>query len=389
MAKTAGYTLSESVVQNLDHPDPRRYLGKGKADFAKRLLEAFDLETVITRHELSPSQLFNLEKLLGVRIIDRTQLILKIFQDHATTKEGKLEVELASLKYDLPRLKGLGRMLSQTGGGIGTRGPGEQKLEMDRRQTQERINRLKGELKELKRQREVTRKRRYNSSLPLVSFVGYTNVGKSSLVSGISERELLVQDKLFATLDTKVSRTRLPSGMKILVSDTVGFIRELPHELMESFRSTLEEVKYSDLLVVVSDASALAMGQKCETVRQTLNEIGAGEVESIHVINKIDRCTNERLRELETLFPGAILLSAKENYNIDTLLSAIEKVLSRERTRRTVKLSPEEFSNFMKFRDSLEVLSQKYGEGTIEIEYLSSDETHEKLISSIGEEGRK
>jgi len=232
------------VIQNLDYPDPRHYLGKGKVDFARRMLESCGAKTVITRHELSPSQAFNLEKHLGAKVIDRTQLILKIFADHATTKEGKLEVELASLKYQLPRLKGYGKILSQTGGGIGTRGPGEKKLEIDRRLAQDRITRLKRELEELKRQREVSRKRRVDSTSPLVSFVGYTNVGKSSLVSLLSGENLLIQDKLFATLDTRVRRVRLTSGLQILVSDTVGFIRELPHELMESFRATLDEVRF-------------------------------------------------------------------------------------------------------------------------------------------------
>ncbi|HNR79567.1 MAG TPA: GTPase HflX [Mesotoga sp.] len=388
LARTVNYNIVETVIQNLDYPDPRHYLGKGKVDFARRMLESCGAKTVITRHELSPSQAFNLEKHLGAKVIDRTQLILKIFADHATTKEGKLEVELASLKYQLPRLKGYGKILSQTGGGIGTRGPGEKKLEIDRRLAQDRITRLKRELEELKRQREVSRKRRVDSTSPLVSFVGYTNVGKSSLVSLLSGENLLIQDKLFATLDTRVRRVRLTSGLQILVSDTVGFIRELPHELMESFRATLDEVRFSDLLVIVSDASDTAVREKLAVVGKTLEEIGSGEIESIHVLNKIDRCTAERLMELRCIFPESVMVSALKGENIDELVVAIQRALGVEKKIWTLRLKPDGLVCFMKFRDSLEIISQEYREDVIEIQYLSSDEIHERMISSICEEGK-
>ncbi|MDD4477506.1 MAG: GTPase HflX [Mesotoga sp.] len=388
LARTANYNIIETVIQNLDYPDPRHYLGRGKVDFARRMLESYGAEIVITRHELSPSQAFNLEKHLGIKVMDRTQLILKIFADHATTKEGKLEVELASLKYQLPRLKGYGRMLSQTGGGIGTRGPGEKKLEIDRRLAQEKITHLKREIEELKRQREVSRKRRVGSASPLVSFVGYTNVGKSSLVSLLSGENLLIQDKLFATLDTRVRRVRLISGLQILVSDTVGFIRELPHELMESFRATLDEVRFSDLLVIVSDASDTAVREKFAIVGKTLEEIGGGEIKSLHVFNKIDRCTDERLVELRCIFPDSVMVSALKVENIDGLVLAIQRALDVEKKRWTLRLKPEALASFMKFRDSLEIVSQEYGDDVIEIQYLSSDEIHERMISSIYEEGK-
>ncbi|HNQ70084.1 MULTISPECIES: GTPase HflX [Mesotoga] len=389
LARTAGYYVTENVVQNLDYPDPRHYLGKGKVDFAKRMIEAFGVSLAITRHELSPSQAMNLERLLGIPVIDRTQLILEIFAEHATTKEGKLEVELASLKYQLPRLKGFGRMLSQTGAGIGTRGPGEKKLEIDRRQAQDRISRLRKEIEELAKRREISRKKRQSSSVPLVSFVGYTNVGKSSLVSEISSEDLVIEDKLFATLDTRVRKAKLPAGMQLLVSDTVGFIRELPHELMESFKSTLDEVKYSDILVVVSDASDMAIKDKYSVVDRTLREIGAGEIRRIHVLNKIDLCTNERLAELEGFFPDSVMVSALRSYNIEGILNEITRKLFGEKSRRTLRLTPAEFSNFMRFRNSVEVLSESFDRELIEIEYLSSDEINERLISSICEEGRK
>jgi GTP-binding protein HflX len=389
LARTAGYYVTENVVQNLDYPDPRHYLGKGKVDFAKRMIEAFGVSLAITRHELSPSQAMNLERLLGIPVIDRTQLILEIFAEHATTKEGKLEVELASLKYQLPRLKGFGRMLSQTGAGIGTRGPGEKKLEIDRRQAQDRISRLRKEIEELAKRREISRKKRQSSSVPLVSFVGYTNVGKSSLVSEISSEDLIIEDKLFATLDTRVRKAKLPAGMHLLVSDTVGFIRELPHELMESFKSTLDEVKYSDILVVVSDASDMAIKDKYSVVDRTLREIGAGEIRRIHVLNKIDLCTNERLAELEGFFPDSVMVSALRSYNIEGILNEITRKLFGEKSRRTLRLTPAEFSNFMRFRNSVEVLSESFDRELIEIEYLSSDEINERLISSICEEGRK
>jgi GTP-binding protein HflX len=389
LARTAGYYVTENVVQNLDYPDPRHYLGKGKVDFAKRMIEAFGVSLAITRHELSPSQAMNLERLLGIHVIDRTQLILEIFAEHATTKEGKLEVELASLKYQLPRLKGFGRMLSQTGAGIGTRGPGEKKLEIDRRQAQDRISRLRKEIEELAKRREISRKKRQSSSVPLVSFVGYTNVGKSSLVSEISSEDLVIEDKLFATLDTRVRKAKLPAGMHLLVSDTVGFIRELPHELMESFKSTLDEVKYSDILVVVSDASDMAIKDKYSVVDRTLREIGAGEIRRIHVLNKIDLCTNERLAELEGFFPDSVMVSALRSYNIEGILNEITRKLFGEKSRRTLRLTPAEFSNFMRFRNSVEVLSESFDRELIEIEYLSSDEINERLISSICEEGRK
>ncbi|OAA24056.1 GTP-binding protein HflX [Kosmotoga sp. DU53] len=385
LAETLGYIVVDKIIQNLDKPDNRRYFGKGKLEQVKKIVSFKNISVVITRHNLTPSQKKNLESFLEVKVLDRTQVILEIFKKHAVTREGKLEVELARLKYELPSLKGKGTSLSNTGAGIGTRGPGEKILERDRRLALKRITVLQKELIKQRKVREVIRKKRQRNSIPVVSFVGYTNVGKSSLISALTGADLLVENQLFSTLDVKTCRLKLPSGRRVLISDTVGFIRELPQELIQSFKSTLEEAKFSDLLVVVLDASDRYLDEKLEIINSTLRDIGAENVPKLNVINKIDKCTGERLKELGNSFPNAVFVSAVLKYNLDELKEKIDIVLSQSFRKYKLVVPPEKLGEFLKVRDEIKVISQEcYGDSLIVV-YKAPERIHKKLVSFIGE----
>ena len=327
---TAGADEAARVVQRRDSPDPATFVGKGKAQELHELSEAVDADTVVFDNELSPAQQRNLEKILGRTAIDRTAVILDIFAQHAHTQEGKAQVELALLRYRLPRLRGRGKALSQQagamGGGaakapIGSRGPGETQLEVDRRRLVRRMTRLEQELKALQRTRQTQRKARRRSRLLSVSIVGYTNAGKSTLLNRLTAAGVLVENQLFSTLDPTTRRMELPGGEAILVSDTVGFVRKLPHQLVEAFRSTLEEVSEADLLVHLVDASAPDAGAQIEAVRSVLREIGAGEVPELLVFNKAD-LASESKRLLER-HPGSVLISAATGEGVDEMLTTI------------------------------------------------------------------
>ncbi len=387
LSRTAGFLVAETVVQRVDSPGFASYLGTGKIQRIKNLVIDTGASAVITRHNLKPSQMLTLERALGVEIVDRTQLILQIFSDHAKTREGKLEVELAQLKYELPKLTGMGHSLSQTAGGIGTRGPGEQLLEKDRRKLSRRIRFLEKQLKLLRKDRELTRKKRMLSDIPVVSFVGYTNAGKSTIVSALSSCELIVEDKLFSTLDTRTKRVKLHTGQTVLATDTVGFIKDLPHYLMQSFRSTLEEAAFADLIVKVVDASDSFVRNKLRTVDETLKEIGANSVPSIVALNKIDRCANSWLEELERAFPGAVLISAQKLYNLEELEKAIDDFLRKEFVEETIEINQDSVPTFMRFRNHLTVIKEEYLGEKVKIRYSASEKTHKKLVSSLKEVG--
>src|SRR2546421_6928543 len=293
LATTAGARIIDEVIQKRDRPDPETYIGKGKVEELREqaLLEGVDV--IIFDEELSPSQAKNLEEALDTKVVDRTGLILDIFARRARTKEGKLQVELAQLEYQLTRLAGHRAYLSRLGGGIGTRGPGETKLEMDRRQIRHRISMLKRDIGQMSKHRQLHRERRRRDHLPLVSLVGYTNAGKSTLFRALSKEDTLISSRLFSTLDTLIRRIQLGKNPPILVSDTVGFIRKLPHQLVSAFRATLEEVVEADLILHVIDVSDPAYEEKREVVLKVLEEIGAGNHPMLTGYNKIDLADRE------------------------------------------------------------------------------------------------
>ncbi len=328
LASTAGAIVVGRTLQKR-RPDPATYIGSGKAESLALECQALEIDLAIMDDELSGAQQRNLEEILGVRVVDRTALILDIFARRAESREGKLQVELAQMKYRLPRLTGLGTVLSRLGGGIGTRGPGETQLEVDRRRIRRRIDDLTAELAELTRQRDARRARRKKIDQTVVALVGYTNAGKSTLLNALSGSNVLVEDKLFATLDPVIRKLPLPEGGECLLVDTVGFIRKLPHELVEAFRSTLEEALYADLLVVVSDLASPQYLEQRQTVLEVLSSLGAGDKPMIEALNKADVAVD--CGEIEP--PDAIVISASTGAGLDRLTAEIGKRVQKLRAR--------------------------------------------------------
>jgi GTP-binding protein HflX len=325
LVDTAGADEAERVLQHRQTPDPATFVGAGKAQELREISEATDADTVVFDDELSPAQSRNLEKILGRTAIDRAAVILDIFAQHAHTQEGKAQVELAMLRYRLPRLRGRGRGLSQQAGGIGTRGPGETQLEVDRRRLVRRATRLEAQLRDLTKNRRTQRKARARSRLQTVALVGYTNAGKSTLLNLLTRSDVVVEDRLFATVDPTTRRLDLPGGERVLMTDTVGFVRKLPHQLVEAFRSTLEEVAEADLLVHVVDVAATDPAGQMDAVRSVLAEIGADDVPELVVFNKADRL-RERGGDAGRLLerhPGSVLASAATGEGVDEVVAAI------------------------------------------------------------------
>ncbi len=332
LAATAGSEVLEGVIQRRDNPDPATYLGSGKALELRKIVSQTGADTVIIDGELSPSQLIHLEDVVKVKVVDRTWLILDIFAKHAKSREGKIQVSLAQMQYMLPRLRGWGEALSRqaaSGGspGIGTRGPGETKLETDRRRIHHQMTKLRKDLKELAKSRDVQRSSRRSGNTLSVSIAGYTNAGKSSLLNRITGAGVLVEDALFATLDPTVRKTQLPSGRFITISDTVGFVRHLPHQLVEAFKSTLEEVSNSNLIIHLVDGSDSDPKGQCDSVREVLQEIGADHIRELIVINKIDLIDDEKILSLKRMFKDSLFISTKESSGITELLIEIDKRL--------------------------------------------------------------
>jgi len=323
LATSAGARIIDEVIQRRDRPDRTTFIGKGKVEELREevLLEGVDV--VIFDDELSPGQAKNLEEALDTKVVDRTGLILDIFARRARTKEGKLQVELAQLEYRLTRLTGHRDYLSRLGGGIGTRGPGETKLEMDRRQIRHRISTLKRDIEQIRKHRQLHRERRRRDQLPLVSLVGYTNAGKSTLFRALSKEDTLVSSRLFSTLDTLIRRIQLGKQLPILISDTVGFIRRLPHQLVSAFRATLEEVVQADLILHVIDVSDPDREMKSEVVLEVLDDIGAGNHPILTVYNKADL--------LEEPAPAGLLISSVTGAGLDHLLDGIVHQVSSVR----------------------------------------------------------
>ena len=328
LADTANGQVMATITQRRQTPDPRTYLGKGKVEEIRVIVERSEAELVIIDGDVSPSQQRNLEKILEVQVIDRTGLILDIFARRAHTAEGKLQVELAQLEYLLPRLANMWSHLERIRGGIGLRGPGETQIETDRRLVRQRITLLKNKVDEIRFRRELLRSQRAQSSIPLVSLVGYTNAGKSTLMNALSQAGVFVEDKLFATLDPTTRDVTFPNGTRALVSDTVGFIRHLPTQLVAAFRATLEEVRSADILVHVVDASNPAWVEQEETVATVLHDLGADDKPTIMAFNKMDEVEDEViLRHLAGKYPHVVFLAAKKGRGMEELEQTIIDVL--------------------------------------------------------------
>ncbi len=341
LADTAGARVVGKIVQRLQRPDPAYYVGRGKLQEIVSLRASLDYNLVIFDDELSPVQQRNLEQALKVKVLDRTALILDIFAQHARSREGRLQVELAQHEYLLPRLRGQWSHLERLGGGIGTRGPGETQLETDRRLIKRRIQHLRRELEEVRKHRALHRSRRHREGLPVVALVGYTNAGKSTLMRALSGADVLVADKLFATLDPLTRRVRLPSGGFLLLTDTVGFINKLPPQLVAAFRATLEELHEADLLLHVIDITHPNAAEQAEAVEETLRDLGLADKPRIAVLNKVDRLhrhdgrpirgleeISDLVPHLEWWQPRAVLVSALRGWGIEKLLGQIEGALA-------------------------------------------------------------
>ncbi|MCM1159078.1 MAG: GTPase HflX [Bacteroidales bacterium] len=378
LVKTAGAVCVGTLCQNLEYANPVTYLGKGKLEELKTMLVASDATGIVCDTELTPVQMKNLSQLLEVKIMDRTMIILDIFAARANTREGKIQVELAQLKYNATMLVGLRQSLSRLGGGIGTRGPGEKKLEMDRRLIREQISRLKRELNEVKKHRETQRKRRSGSSNTVVCIVGYTNAGKSTLLNFLTQSEVLAEDKLFATLDPVTRSMKLPGGSQIMLTDTVGFISKLPHHLIQAFRSTLEEAKYSDIILHVVDASNPDMDRQMFAVYETLQQLGIADKPVLTVFNKIDR-----LQELPVLkdlrADAAVFASAKSGQGIAELLHLIEQKIRENKVYVERLVAYQDTALLAEVRSYGELLSEEYKEDGIYIKAYVRKQDAERL----------
>ncbi|MGE5417473.1 MAG: GTPase HflX [Acidobacteriota bacterium] len=327
LADSAGLEVVARTIQRRNKANAVHYVGKGKLEEIKELAEASEADIVIFDNELTPNQHYNINKALEIDVEDRTSIILTIFAQRARSREGKVQVELARLKYLLPRLTGKGTSMSRLGGGIGTRGPGESKLETDKRRIRRRIHELEKRIKQIGLQRELTRQKRRDTQVPAICLVGYTNAGKSSLLQKLAGSEVYVDDRLFATLDTTVRRLRLPGGGEVVLSDTVGFIDRLPHQLVAAFRATLEEIIQADLLIHVVDVSGEDAEERIASVEKVLDEIGATARQEIMVYNKADLLPNSDIQQLPYDLPEGIMVSAVTGQGIEELMGKLEEVV--------------------------------------------------------------
>ena len=378
LAETAGAEVVGSFLQKRDKPDTAMFIGKGRAEELARECQALGADLCIFDEELTGVQVRNLEETLRVKVIDRTALILDIFAGRASSAEGQLQVELAQLQYRSARLIGQGLVLSRLAGGIGTRGPGESKLEMNRRRIRERMTDLRRRLDELEKQRTLRRKNRERNEVPVVALVGYTNAGKSTLLNALTGSDVYVQDQLFATLDAVSRRMVTPENTEYLLTDTVGFIRKLPHTLVSAFRSTLEEAALADVLVIVSDGSARDMFRQHDTVEEVLAELGATEQKRIEVINKCDE------GDPDPVFPGALLISAKTGEGLEDLKARIAETLQESHRPVTFRIPFSRYGLLAEIRPLGRVLSETHTDTGTDLTLMIASEDAERLIRKYG-----
>ena len=382
LLETAGGFCTAKILQNRPSPDPHSFIGEGKAQEVRMLVEATASTMVVFDNELSPGNIRALEEILGVTVLDRSALILDIFAQRAKTKEGRLQVELAQYQYLLPRLSGMGKSLSRQGGGIGTRGPGETKLESDRRHIRERISRLQHELEQVRQVRGVQRERRMKNSVPVVAIVGYTNAGKSTLLNQLTGAGIPANNRLFDTLDTTSRQLTVSDNLDVILSDTVGFIAKLPHHLVDAFRATLEELEYADLLLHVIDASDPSREEHIEVVDRLIAKLAKPDTPVLRCYNKADLVSREDVPVGEDV----VAISAKRGFGMDRLLSAIEKALGHSRHHITVTLPYSMGGMVQTLHDNAKVYRVDYtGEG-IAVDTVVDDILYGRLRQYITKE---
>lgn len=366
LSKTAGAQVVGTVIQKRERIHPGTYVGKGKMEELKMLLTALDATGIICDDELSPVQMNNLQQELDCKVMDRTLLILDIFADHASTSEGKIQVELAQLRYRAVRLVGLGNSLSRLGGGIGTRGPGEKKLEMDRRLIKERISQLKRELEQVKRHRELLREGRKRERVMTAAIVGYTNAGKSTLLNTLTDAGVLSEDKLFATLDPTTRMLELSGGTRIYLTDTVGFIRKLPHHLIEAFKSTLEEAKYADIILHVVDASNPQMEDQMGVVYDTLQELEVTNKKMVTLFNKQDKLLTEQILR-DPNADHVLRISAKTGEGLEQLKDVLEKMVTEDQIYLERVIPYKDAGILQQIRKYGQLMEEEYTDGGIAV----------------------
>lgn len=378
LVKTAGAVVVGTLIQKRETIHPGTYVGTGKVDEIAQLLVATGATGIVCDDELSPAQMKNLESILATKVMDRTLIILDIFAARATTSEGKIQVELAQLKYRLSRLSGLGKSMSRLGGGIGTRGPGEKKLEIDRRLINDRIAQLNRELKEVVKHRDITRAKREKNDVPVVAIVGYTNAGKSTLLNHLTDAEVLEEDKLFATLDPTTRMLELDGHQQVLLTDTVGFIRKLPHHLIEAFKSTLEEAKYADYIFHVVDASNPQMDKQMHIVYETLDRLGVKNKKIVTLFNKMDQRTEEEpLQDFRA--DHILMISAARNEGLDKIKDLLQEMLREDKVyiERVIPYAQARIIQLV--REKGELVSEEYVPEGIAIKAYVPMEVYGKL----------
>ena len=382
LLETAGGFCTGKVLQNRHTPDPHSFIGEGKAQEVKMLVEFTESTMVVFDNELSPGNIRALEEIIGVTVLDRSALILDIFAQRARTREGRLQVELAQYQYLLPRLSGMGKSLSRQGGGIGTRGPGETKLESDRRHIRERINRLKTELEQVRQVRSVQRERRMKNSVPVVAIVGYTNAGKSTLLNQLTDAGIPANNRLFDTLDTTSRQLTVSENLDVILSDTVGFIAKLPHHLVDAFRATLEELEYADLLLHVIDSSDPNRQEHIDVVDRLIAKLAKPGTQVLRCYNKADlvEATDIPIGE------DVVKISAKHGYGMKELLSAIERTLGHSRHHITVTLPYSMGGMVETLHNNAQVLTTDYTAEGIEVETIVDDILYGRLKQYITKE---
>lgn len=378
LVKTAGAVVVGTLIQKRETIHPGTYVGTGKVDEIAQLLAATGATGIVCDDELSPAQMKNLESILAIKVMDRTLIILDIFAARATTSEGKIQVELAQLKYRLSRLSGLGKSMSRLGGGIGTRGPGEKKLEIDRRLINDRIAQLNRELKEVVKHRDITRAKREKNDVPVVAIVGYTNAGKSTLLNHLTDAEVLEEDKLFATLDPTTRMLELDGHQQVLLTDTVGFIRKLPHHLIEAFKSTLEEAKYADYIFHVVDASNPQMDKQMHIVYETLDRLGVKNKKIVTLFNKMDQRTEEEpLQDFRA--DHILMISAARNEGLDKIKDLLQEMLREDKVYIERVIPYAQAGIIQLVREKGELVSEEYVPEGIAIKAYVPMEVYGKL----------